>query len=318
MTVASARRGSTPGHGAGEGSEGGGLRGVSAFFGGRVRGDSVLAVARPHRSSLASRTVRLSKARACAAALFALGTLGVSAAAGCSGTQYINEGPGQPFDKVRGSVPAGSLGVCKRPGTQKPPIVNPVIWEHAKPCNATTPEEYIRLGYGHSRSDPEGAKKRVDKMMEALREGQREGGNTQVLGVLRQVREEGQKDEWLKDRVFRQSARDAACDFTYLLNTMEGEYARLRKGERCAAHVYDQVDRKEVCLFDTSQEEAVWLTASWTCVARTEEAGSAMSCHRLCAYDDYCARQVSCAAPDLDLSLCALGVCLPEQKAGIY
>lgn len=267
---------------------------------------------------MASRKVRLTKGRAAAAIAFAMGTLGLAAAAGCSGTEYIAEGPGQPFDRARGSVPAGSLGMCKRVGTQKPPIVSDVVWEHAKPCNAKTPEEYIRLGYGHSRGDPEAAKKRVDKMMEALHEGQREGGNTKVLAALRQIREEGTKDEWLKDRVFRQSARDAVCDFSYLLTTMEGEYSRLKKGDRCAARVYDQVDRKEVCLFDTAQEEAVWLTASWTCVSRTEEAGSAMSCHRLCAYDDYCARQVSCAAPDLDLSLCALGVCLPEQKAGIY
>jgi hypothetical protein len=245
-------------------------------------------------------------------------TLALSAAAGCSSTQFFNEGPGQPIDKSRSSVPAGALGVCKRPGTQKPPIVTDAIWEHAKPCNSKTPEDYIRLGYGHSRGNPIEARRKVDRMMQVLQEGQREGGNVKVLAMLRQIREEGENDEWLKDRVFRQSARDAVCDFTYLLNTMEGEYARLKKGDRCAAHVYDQVARQEVCLFDTSGDEAVWLTASWTCVSETTEAGSAMSCHRLCAYDDYCARQVSCAAPDLDLTLCSLGVCLPEQKQGIY
>ncbi len=242
----------------------------------------------------------------------------MAAAAGCSSTQYIGEGPGQPIDNARASVPAGSQGVCRRPGTQKPPIVNPVVWEHAKPCGAKTPEDFIRLGYGHVRNKPEEAKRRVDEMMRVLHDGQHEAGNPRILAELRKIRKEGLEDEWLRDRVFRQSARDAACDFTYLLNTMENEYSRLKKGDHCAAHVYDQRDRKEICLFDTTDDEAVWLTASWTCVAHTEEAGNGMSCHRLCAYDDYCARQVSCAAPDLDLTLCALGVCLPESHPIIY
>jgi hypothetical protein len=237
----------------------------------------------------------------------------LSAAAGCSSTQFFYEGPGQPSERATGSVPSGMIGVCRRPFTQKPPIVNPVLWDHAKTCSTATPGTFIRLGYGHERGNVEGASHKVEKMMEALREGPRsEGGNTKVLSALRAIRTEGENDPWLRDRVSKQSARTEACDFTYLLNTMEGEAAKLRSGDRCAARAYDQKDRQEVCLFDTNVEEAVWLTSTWACMTRTGEVGHTESCHRLCAYDDYCARQVSCAAPDVDLALCALGVCLPQ------
>ncbi len=249
-------------------------------------------------------------------ALFGLvgaSTLALSAAAGCSSTQFFYEGPGQPSDRASSSVPSGMLGVCRRPFTQKPPIVNAVLWDHAKPCSQATPSTFIRLGYGHERGNVESASHKVEKMMEALREGPRsEGGNTKVLGALRGIRTEGENDPWLRDRVSKQSARTEACDFTYLLNTMANESSKLKAGDRCAARVYDQKDRQEVCLFDTSVEEAVWLTSTWACMTRTGEVGQAESCHRLCAYDDYCARQVSCAAPDVDLALCALGVCLPQ------
>ena len=44
----------------------------------------------------------------------------------------------------------------------------------------------------------------------------------------------------------------------------------------------------------------------------------AQSCHALCGYDDYCVRQVSCTATDVDLMICAAGLCLPEPRTGVY
>lgn len=234
--------------------------------------------------------------------------------AGCASTQFHKEGPGQPDDKAYGAVPIGMVGVCKRPFTQRPPIVSPQLWEHAKVCKADTPKEFLRLGYGHENAIED--KRKVDRMMGALREGPRtEGGNTTVLTMLRSIRSEGLKDKYLNNRVSRESTRTAACDFTYLLNTMEGEAARLKGGDTCAVYAYDQIDRKEVCLFDTEVHEAVWLTSAWACMTRTGNVGKGESCHKLCSYDDYCSRQVSCAQPDIDLALCALGVCTPEPEA---
>lgn len=242
-------------------------------------------------------------------------TFAAAAFVGCASTEFFPEGPGQPTDLASGNVPTGMLGVCRRPFTQRPPIVNPTLWEHARTCVASTPSTFIRLGYGQERGNPAEATRKVDKMMEALREGpKQEAGNTKVLTMLRQIRSEGESDPWLRDRIFKQSARTAVCDFTYLLNTMGSESKDLKQGDKCAAHAYDQRDRKEVCLFDTGVSEAVWLTSAWACVTRTGEIGNAESCHRLCSYDDYCARQVSCVAPDLDLALCALGVCLPSSN----
>lgn len=247
---------------------------------------------------------------------WAIGALAASSFAaasmvGCSSTEFYNEGPGQPFDRAGGAVPIGMVGVCKRPFTQRPPIVNEALWNHAKVCKSDTPKEFVRLGYGHDKA-PEATRK-IERMMEALKEGPKEqGGNTTVLSMLRAIRAEGENDKWLRDRVTRESTRTSVCDFTYLLNTMEAESSKLRGGDRCVVYAYDQVDRKETCLFDTQVEEAVWLTSAWACVTRTGSIGKGESCHKLCAYDDYCARQVSCAAPDVDLALCALGVCLPE------
>lgn len=249
-------------------------------------------------------------------AISGLGIAGLVALAigGCSSTQFYNEGPGQPIDRAGGAVPIGMVGVCKRPFTRRPPIVNGALWDHAKTCKSTTPRNFIRLGYGHDAS-PE-AQRKIERMMDALREGPKEqGGNTTVLATLRAIRSEGESDAWLKDRINRDSARSTPCDFTYLLNTTEGESQRLKNGDRCAVYAYDQTDRKEVCLFDTEVQEAVWLTGAWACVTETGVIGKGESCHKLCAYDDYCARQVSCAAPDVDLTLCALGVCLPEAEA---
>lgn len=237
-----------------------------------------------------------------------------AALAGCASTQFHKEGPGQPDDKMFGAVPIGMVGVCKRPFTQRPPIVNATLWEHAKACRNDTPKEFLRLGYGHENA-PEATRK-VERMMEALREGPKsDGGNTAVLTMLRSIRAEGLSDKYLNNRVSRESARTTACDFTYLLNTMESESSRLKNGDHCAVYAYDQVDRREVCLFDTQVHEAVWLTSAWACMTRTGTMGKGESCHRLCAFDDYCARQVSCAQPDVDLALCALGVCTPEPEA---
>lgn len=243
---------------------------------------------------------------------------GLMTASGCQSTQFFNEGPGQPTDRARGSVPAGTLGVCRRPYTRRPPIVNEKLWENTKYCTSRTPDNYVRLGYGHKKYKPDAVRK-VDKMMEALREGSNEdSGNGRMLEMLSLVRERGAKDPWLRDRISKDSARTSTCDFTYMLNTMEKEHEKLRRGDRCAAHAYDPKQKAEVCLFDTASEEAMWLTSAWACVARTGEVGKQESCFRLCAYDDYCARQVSCVSPDLDLVLCAMGVCLPEKKDGIF
>ena len=241
-----------------------------------------------------------------------------SSVGGCSSTQFGYEGPGQPSDRASGSVPTGMIGVCRRPFSEKPPIVNPVLWEHAKACNAETPDSFIRLGFGRERGDKLEAHARVDRMMAALKEGPKpDVGNTKVLGMLRTIRAEGTTDPWLRDRISKQSARTEACDYTYLFNTMEGESTKLRH-DKCAARAYDQQDRAEVCLFDTNVQEAVWLTSTWACMTRTGEVGNTESCHRLCAYDDYCAEQVSCATPDVDLTLCALGVCLPAPEGFVY
>jgi hypothetical protein len=130
---------------------------------------------------------------------------------------------------------------------------------------------------------------------------------------LRAVRDEGLEDPWLKDRVSRESARPEACDFSYLLNVMHDRALQLRPGsDPCAVYAYDQTDRQEICLFDTEVEQAVWLSASWACMTRTGVMGKGESCHKLCSFDDYCSKQVSCAQADIDLALCALGVCLPE------
>ena len=91
-----------------------------------------------------------------------------------------------------------------------------------------------------------------------------------------------------------------------------------KRGGACPARVYDPEEHREVCLFDLKVPQAAWLTGAWSCLAFTETPGQGESCYRTCNYDDYCAAQVSCAAPDFDLVLCALGICLPEKVAGLY
>lgn len=259
------------------------------------------------------RTVRIDLGTGLALGALGAASLAFAALAGCSSTEFHNEGPGQPYNRASGAVPIGTVGVCKRPFTRRPPLVNPVLWEHAKVCKSDTPKGFVRLGYGHE-SNTE-AQRKIERMMEVLREGPKEdGGNTTVLAMLRTIRTEGENDKWLRDRVQRESTRTAACDFTYFLNTMEGQAQRLKNGDRCATYAYDQVDKQEVCLFDTKVEEAVWLTSAWACTTQSGVIGKGESCHKLCAFDDYCTSQASCTAPDIDLALCALGVCVPTPE----
>jgi hypothetical protein len=245
--------------------------------------------------------------------------VGLGAVSGCATTEFYNEGPGQPSDRATGAVPAGAIGVCKKPKTRRPPIVSQQLWDDARVCTGRTPAGHIRLGYGKEGADDKVADQQMEKMLEALRDGTKdEGGNAKVVAMLKQVRDAASKDPELKSRVSRESSRGEACDFTYLLNTMVKERGKLEPGQTCAAEAYDPKAKGETCLFDTGRAEGVWLTSSWDCVTHSGALGQEQSCHRLCAYDDYCARQVSCAASDVDLLLCAMGVCLPEQRAGFY
>lgn len=246
---------------------------------------------------------------------------------GCASTEFFYEGPGQPGDRASGAVPPGALGVCKRPGTKRPPIVTVDLWEHARWCSSRTPENFIRLGYGKAglrAGNVEGTgsvedDKNMEHLLGVLHEAPNEQtGNSKLVTVLKVLHENGLKDPAMRDRVARETSRASVCDYTYLLNTMNRERNKLEPGARCTVEVYDSQLKSEACLFDVAREEVVWLTSSWTCVSHTQAAGEQQSCYRLCGYDDYCAKQVSCAAPDIDLLLCELGVCLPVAKAGIY
>jgi hypothetical protein len=242
----------------------------------------------------------------------ALLTAGLS----CASTEFFPEGSGQPTDRASGAVPAGALGACKRPGTKRPAVVSAKLWEDVKACTPTTPAGYVRLGYGRATPNDDKADEQVEKILQAVRDAQKsESHSTQFATMLRSLRDAAAKDPLLRDRITRDPA-SRTCDFAYLFNTMSKERARLEQGNACVAEAYDPKARSEVCLFDTARQEASWLGSGWDCMTHTSASGSEQSCHRLCAYDDYCARQVSCAAPDLDLVLCALGVCLPEARAG--
>ncbi|MFO0616122.1 MAG: hypothetical protein U0414_26240 [Polyangiaceae bacterium] len=264
----------------------------------------------------------------------AIGAIGAISAVlgGCSATEYHYEGPGIEDDPASSSVPTGMIGVCKRRFTERPPIVNPVLWEHAKWCTASTNPSFIRLGFGSERGDKFAALKRVNDMMASLKKAKEERSNAVLTKMMGDARDAGKTDPWLEERISRQSARTSVCDYHYLFDKMEPEAKTLRAGEDrgCAALAYDQKDRKQICLFDTSPwmtndtrppgmpETAIWLTSGWACMTHTGERGNSESCHRLCQYDDYCSQQVSCAGPDVDLALCALGVCLPQNIEIIY
>ena len=237
---------------------------------------------------------------------------------GCATTtEFHYEGPGQPAERSYGSVPDGEVGVCKVPGTRRPFLVDERLWDNTRFCTPRTPSRFIRIGYG-SDDDPN-ADKEQERLLRVLKDGRREdGGNTQLVNLMRALRDRGLKDSYLRDRVMRETARENVCDYTYLLNTMAKQRDKIAKGNKCTTTVYDPVTRGEVCLIDTKRDEVVWLTSSWTCVTHTGAMGEATSCYHLCGYDDFCAKQVLCATQDIDLVMCTLGVCLPEQRAGIY
>lgn len=256
-------------------------------------------------------TKRTALLRVAALAITALAaTVGT---ASCASTEFTPEPPGQPTDRASGAVPPGAIGICKREGTKRPPLVSEKLWENAKTCTARTPDKHIRLGY--SEKDDPNADKQIEQILAALREANKEeGGNNQFVSMLRGVRQNALGNPTLRDRVSRDSTSAGACDFTYLLNTM-GKTRQKIEGDACPAEVYDVVEHKEVCLIDEGKPEGQWLTSGWACLMNVRALGSDQSCHRLCAYDDYCARQVSCAGNDIDLILCAMGICLPETKA---
>jgi hypothetical protein len=249
-----------------------------------------------------------------------LGLFGLCAGAGCAtSTEFINEGPGSPPDRATGTVPDGVLGACRQPNTARPVIVDQKLWEHLRTCTPRTPLRFLRLGYTPVAAASEAdALKEQEGILAVLRDGQKdEGGNNKLVALMRTLHERGLKDASLRDRVSKQTTHDYICDYTYLLNTMARQRAAISAGERCAAKVYDTSVRTETCLFDVSHDEVVWLTSGWSCVTHAGELGTESSCFRMCAYDDFCAKHVSCATPDVDLTLCALGVCLPEQRAGL-
>lgn len=251
-----------------------------------------------------------------ASSLLAAGSVG-----GCApSTNFIYEGPGQPSDRASGTVPAGSIGVCKRPFSMRPPIVSEPFWEHAPVCKPSTPRRFIRVGYGDVADGPdEQAQARMKELMAALEQAQSEqNGNAKMTLMLRAVKQRGLENADLSARIERSSGRTFSCDYHYLLTTTHKHLSKKGEAGKCAAMAYDPVVRDERCLFDTGLEPAVWLTSAWGCVAFTGTVGEGQSCYRLCDYDDHCAAQVSCATADLDLLLCALGVCLPEKVAGVY
>jgi hypothetical protein len=256
-------------------------------------------------------------AGASAAAVAAVIALGI--ASGCASTEYPIEGAGAPSDRASGNVPYGSLGVCKKPFTKRPPIVSETLWENARTCTPRTPPEHIRIGYGRTTAEGGNAEadQRVEKSLQALRDTPKsETGNVLFSGMIRQLRDYAMGDPDLRDRVGRSSPLATPCDFKYLLTTMSASREKL-DDDKCTVKVYDAKQRAEACLFDTAREEALYLTSSWDCVAHTNAVGQEQSCYRLCGYDDYCARQVSCAAPDIDLLLCSMGVCLPQPIASV-
>ncbi|MBW2457846.1 MAG: hypothetical protein JRI68_25295 [Deltaproteobacteria bacterium] len=272
----------------------------------------------PDRISLSKQTARVGRAVRSIGAPLAFGLVGLGLI-GCPSTVFIKEGSGQPTDRASGKAPQGSVGACRERGTKRPPVVNAALWENLKPCTAKTPRRYLRLGYGKKLGKPdEEAERRMTAIMESLTSGATEqDGNTRMLGMLRTVRRQALDDPKLAARVERDNSRTFACDYSYLLNTTQKEYEKL-EGNKCPAAAYDPKQRADVCLFDTSVKETVWLTSAWSCLAFTDTVGEGGSCYRLCAYNDYCAGQVSCAQADFDLVLCALGVCMPEKVAGLF
>lgn len=246
------------------------------------------------------------------AALAFLALLGSVGTASCASTEYHAEPPGESAVDKGNTVPSGAIGVCKRADTKRPPVVSEALWENARPCTPRTPPEHIRLGYS-DKEDAE-ADKQIEAILNGLKEGQNDdGGNNTMLSTVRGVRQHAVDVPALRDRVSRDTTSGGTCDFTYLLNTMSKAREKIER-DSCPAEVYDAKERKQVCLFDPAKPEASWLASGWACLMSVRALGADQSCHRLCAYDDYCMKQVSCAGADVDLLLCAMGICLPQQR----
>lgn len=246
--------------------------------------------------------------------------VGLALVSGCTKTEYPVEGAGQASDRASGNVPRGSLGVCKKPFTKRPPIVSETVWENARTCTAKTPPEFIRLGYGRTNAVEGDAESdaRMERMLETLRETPKsETGNVLFSGMIRWLRDYALKDKDLRERVGRGSTLATPCDFKFLLSNMSAGRERYEGADACPVEVYDSKARSEACLIDSKRQEGAYLMSSWDCVAHTNAVGQDQSCYRLCGYDDFCARQVSCAAPDIDLLMCAMGVCLPTPLASV-
>jgi hypothetical protein len=246
--------------------------------------------------------------------------LGAVALVGCPSTMFIDEGTGQPGDRASGFAPPGSIGACRLLGSKRPPIVEKELWDHLRVCNKRTPHRYVRIGYGEVLHEDTEDDRQMKLIMAALGHAYTEvDGNVKMLRMLRAVQQAALHDEELASRVDRWSGRTYACDYTYLFGTTEKTYSKLGVGEDpCPAYVFDPKLRRDVCLFDLSVKEAKWLESAWDCLAFTDTLGEGESCHRMCAFDDYCSAQVSCARGDFDLVLCGLGVCMPERRQGIF
>ncbi len=251
--------------------------------------------------------------------VLSVGTLSafVIVAVGCPATQFPDEGPGQPSDWANSQAPAGVIGACREPLSKRPPIVNSQLWENMRRCDSKTPRRFLHIGYGKSDAADDPSDRRMATILDSVRNGATEkDGNLKMLSMVRSVKGELGDDPKFASRVERSSGRTFACDYAYLFGTTEKQRQSVAD-DPCPAYAFDPKERREVCLFDVSLREVRWLTSAWSCLAFTDTVGEGGSCHRLCAYDDHCSAQVSCASPDFDLTLCALGVCMPDKVAGI-
>jgi len=266
-------------------------------------------------ASTAARRVGRRLRRRLATALMATGLLSL---AGCPRTVFYDEGPGQPSDRASGKAPPGSVGACKVPDTARPVLVDEQLWRNLDPCNKRTPRRYLRIGYRPDAVDASGVA-RKQLILEGLEAASKEdAGNIKMVTMLRTIRRIAEQDEYLKSRVERASGRSQPCDYAYLFSTTREHYEKVGDdASGCAAKVFDPKLRRDRCLFDENLPQTRWLTSAWSCLAFTETVGEGSSCYRLCAFDDHCAAQTSCAQPDFDLMLCTLGICMPEAVAGI-
>lgn len=238
---------------------------------------------------------------------------------GCPETSFPDEGSGQPSDRALGKAPPGSIGVCKERFSRRPPIISEQLWNNVAECNKRTPRRYVRLGYSTTlRAPTDEEARRLEYVMGELQKAQQEPDpNTRMILMTRAVKQSARDDAKLKARIERMDSRTFACDYAYMLNTTKREYAKVQS-DPCPAYAFDPKLRRDVCMFDLAVPEARWLVSAWACLGFTDTVGEGESCHRMCAYDDYCSAQIGCSQPDFDLVMCALGVCMPEEVAGLY